>query len=722
VSQTEAQRLPDVWNVPLGRNPNFTGRVDEIDRLRQSFARRVPRTPFQAIHGLGGIGKTQLALEYAYRFAADYDVVWWVRAEEPATLAADLADLAVALRLPGSVEPDQRAALEAVKQWLQHKGRWLLVFDSVKDPQDVQSYLPPSVLGHVLVTSRHASWGGVALPLPLPRFKRSEAVALLLARSGAGADQEAPARELAAALGDLPLALAQAAAYVEEAGTSIAEYLTRFRERRAELMKRGAEGESAPTVATTWGIAFRDAQTRSPAAGELLDLCAFLAPDDIPRDALRLGAERFPPALAAAVSDPLALDEAVKALRRYSLIDVQEDALSVHRLVQAAVRDRLGEGERAAWAELAVAFACEVFPDQPDHRAQRGACRRWLPHARAALENARAAAVPPREPTERLLRHAAVYQYQLGFEQSAREMLEQALALAESIHGPDHAHVAMALTNLGTVLMNLNDLDGALRHARRALDIDVANHGEQSPIVATDANNLACVLKACNALDEARRQAERALAIDEAQEPVDEAAVARDANNLGSILRELDDLAGARRLFERALAIDERLGSDDRARDLNNLGALLREMGELGAALEHAERALAIGKETYGSDDPNVATFHSNLASVLQELGLKIGIQPTRDAMLSKAQVHLEEALEIGEKIHGPEHYVVAIRRNNLGVLLKDRGKFPEAREQLQKAVAIARKVLGPQHRRVKKLENNLEVIEKHLAAGKTPR
>src|SRR5262249_41046363 len=152
------------------------------------------------------------------------------------------------------------------------------------------------------------------------------------------------------------------------------------------------------------------------AAGELLDLCAFLAPDDIPRDALRAGAPGFPPALAAAVGDPFSLDEAVKALRRYSLIDVHDGSLSVHRLVQAAARDRLGEAERRTWAEIAVGFVCDVFPDEPDEPAQRAACRRWLPHARAALANARAAAVPPAEPSERLLRHAAKYQHLFGFD------------------------------------------------------------------------------------------------------------------------------------------------------------------------------------------------------------------------------------------------------------------------------------------------------------------
>src|SRR5262249_32461562 len=210
-----------------GRNHNFTGRADDLERLHQSFVRRMPHTPIQAIHGLGGIGKTQLALEYAYRFASEYDVVWWLRAEEPTTLAAAITDLAIALRLPGRDEPDRRAAVTAVKQWLGAHGRWLLVFDSAREPQDVTDCLPRDVGGHVLVTSRHAAWGLAALPLPLRPMLRSDSVALLLA-PGSDPDQEAPARELAAALGDLPLALAQARAYIDEAGTTVSEYLARF--------------------------------------------------------------------------------------------------------------------------------------------------------------------------------------------------------------------------------------------------------------------------------------------------------------------------------------------------------------------------------------------------------------------------------------------------------------------------------------------------------------
>ncbi len=738
MSLEKAPDLPRHWNVPYPRSPLFTGRADDFDRLKQHFARRMPHTPVQAIHGLGGIGKTQLALEYAYRYAGEYSVVWWLRAEDPATLAADLADLAVELRLPGSVEPDQRAAIGAVKHWLAHNDRWLLVFDSARDPRDVADYIPSPVTGHILITSRFSSWGAVAWPLQLRGLVPSDSVALLLKRTGAEhglslspptlpgdppfplvqPEAVAAARDLATELGHLPLALAQAAGYIEGAGIGIAEYLARFRERRMELMKRGAQGDTAPTVATTWDIAFRDVSARSPAAGELLDLCAFLGPDDIARDALNREAARFPPALSSAVGDPLALDDAIQALRRYSLIDAHDDVLSVHRLVQVAVRDRLAEAGRRRWAEVAVAFVSAIFPHEPDDPAERALCRRWLPHARAVLENARAADVPPLETEESLLRHAAKYQHVLGFDRPARDMLERAVSIAEAIHGPDHPHVAMALTGLGTAMMNLRDLSGAEGAARRALAIDMANHGAASPVVATDAINLAAVLRQGNMLADARVLAERALAIDEAF-GLESEAVARDANNLGAILRDLGDLPGARRCFERAIAIDARRGTHDLARRLNNLAAVLREMRHLEEARDLAERALAMGQETYGPEDPDVATFHSNLAFVLHELGL----ERQDRGRIEEARDHLKLALRIGESTYGEDHYAVAIRHNNLGLILNDLRDFSGALLQLDRAVEIAKKALGPEHRRVKKLERNRDAVRKRLTgSGPSPR
>jgi tetratricopeptide (TPR) repeat protein len=492
---------------------------------------------------------------------------------------------------------------------------------------------------------------------------------------------------------------------MEETGTSTAEYLQRFRERRAELLRFGSEGEGGPTVATTWDISFREASARSLAAGELLNLCSFLAPEDIPRDALSLGAHRFPAALADSAGDPLKLDEAVKALRRYSLVDTRQDALGVHALVQAAVRDRMTDADRALYAALGVAFVYDHFPEDPDDPLRRAACRRWLPHARAVVEHARAAGIAPDEATESLLRNAARYEHCFGFDGQARELLEHALSLAEALHGRDHAHVADALASLGSVLRELGDLPGALRHARRALAVEEALHGSEGAEVATALVQLGSLLRDAGQLEEARRATERALAIDEALGPDHAPAVARDANELGGILRSEGDLAGARGCYARALAIVEERRPSDLALRLNNLGLLLREMGELTEAETLARRALDEGAKGRGAEDPEVATFHSNLACVLQMRGA-----------LDEARGHLERALAIGEAVYGPEHHAVAIRRNNLGLLLMDLGDLPGALREVQRAVEIAKKALGAGHPRVEKLQRNRDEILKRLA------
>lgn len=676
MSQREALKLPVVWNVPFGRNPSFTGRVDELERLRLVFHGAGPGATFQALHGLGGIGKTQLAAEYAYRFAADYDVVWWVRAEEPVTLAADFADLALTLRLPGRNEGDQRVSIEAVRQWLARNGRWLVIFDSVREPKEVAPYLTPSGAGHVLVTSRHASWSGVARPLSLRGLKRGDAVDLLLSRSGARDrahdTQDAPARVLAEALGDLPLALAQAGAYVEETGTTIAAYLELFRLRQQVLLRRGAEGESAPTVATTWDIAFRDVQGRSPAAAELLALCAFLAPDDIPRDGLREGGGRCPPALVAALRDPLALDDAVAALRRYSLIEVQEQGLGVHRLVQAMVRERLSEDERRAWAGRAVWLVNQVFPNDLEDLGTWSTCKRWLPHVLVVSERAAEAGVQD-ESMAQLSERAAKYNRLSGALTEARQLYQRAIGLATRVYGRDHPELATIFRGL-------------------ALTMVIGEFGEA---------------------EEARGFAERALEIDVQSSGPDNLVVARDHNCLVRVFRRLGDIKAASEHLERALDIYEKIYGEDDPKlihMLNDQGFLKRELKELPGARLLLERALEIGEKHYGVDHADVATYHSNLATVLDELG-----------DFASARKHAVRALEIGEKRYGPDHYVVAIRRNNLGFLLRSMGDLEGARDEFERALEIGRAALPPGHRRTQQFERNLKRVLDDLA-GRGPR
>ncbi len=310
--------------------------------------------------------------------------MWWVPSEEPSALAATYAALARTLDLPEQDAAEQSVTIEAVKRWLDRNGNWLLVLDNAAGPDEVRSYLPQAATGHILITSRDHNWGGVARLLPVETFPRGQSVEFLLKRTGQS-DEEA-ADSLAEAMGDLPLALEQAGAYIEESGTTLVNYLELFQERSGELLSRGQQPGYQATVATTWEISL---QQLSQSAADLMSLFTFLAPDDIPRSFLEESAEHLPKPLAATVSDALALNDAVAPRRRYSLIQDGDAGWSVHRLVQGVVRDRLDDVATMSWVEAAVGLANYAFPSgittNPDSWPT---CARLLPHALAAADHA----------------------------------------------------------------------------------------------------------------------------------------------------------------------------------------------------------------------------------------------------------------------------------------------------------------------------------------------
>lgn len=729
---------PEIKKLPP-RNPSFTGRTELLKELRIALTTGGPAALTQAISGLGGVGKTQLAAEYAHRYANHYSVVWWVRAEAPATMAEDFARLATALGLPEKDEADQRIAVEAVRTWLSRNDRWLLIFDNVNDPKTLTPYLPHPRTGHILITSRNPSWRGVATPLTVPALERAESVKLLLDRTRQS-DQGA-AERLAEALGDLPLALVQAAATIEETHSTIATYYNVFGDHHRELLLRGVPTDYPTPVATTWGLALQEAQRLSPVAVDLLNLCAFLSPDDIPREGLADAAPHLPLALAAALSDPFALDEAVAALRRYSFIEVHEEGLTVHRLVQAVVRDRLPAEDRRVWADAAVRLVDHEFPESSDDIDTWPACARWLPHALAAASHAEVYDVA-REARARLLARFAVYLQGRAAFAEAKGYLEQALALHEAAYGAADPRVAAVLRSLGSVLHDLGDLGGARAHFERALGIDVDTFGPDHPHVAHDVNDLGSVLMDQGDLTGARKHLERALSIDEATYGPDDPSVAIRLNNLGALFRDLGDFASARVHLERALAIDIRaygpdhptvaigrtnlgrllhdLGDLTGAREqfeealkidehtygcyhprfalaLNNRGRVLRDLGDLAGARGDFERALAIVEATYGPDHPDVARDINNLGSVLRDLG-----------DLEGARESFARVLKIAEATYGLDHPAVAIGCNNLGSVLQALGDLPGAREQLERALGIAQATYGPEHPVVASIVNNL--------------
>jgi len=652
--------LPHIWNVSHIRNTHFTGREDILSELRAALTSGEPAAWKQAVTGMGGVGKTQIALEYIYRHKAEYQIIWWIRSEELATMASDYANLAGPLGLPEKDSIDQTEIVRAVKSWLEHNSGWLLIFDNAQDTNEMGDYLPQAGGGNVIITSRNPSWSKIAKLLPAKVFDRKESIDFLYRRTGQ--DDKVAADMLAEELGDLPLALEQAGAYIEETTMSLSGYCELFKSRRQELWEEESPPMDYPkAVGATWSLAMERVGKESPEAAYLLNLCSYLAPDDLPMELLRKGKEHLPEPLASAVSDQLILNRAVRSLSQYSLIESKDEKLSVHRLVQAAVRDRLDEDDKKDWAKTAINLVNEVFPYESSDVRTWPLCLLLMPHALVAAAHAERLEVAPGE-TYYILNQIGTYLRGRADFKEAKSLYTRALHIAEQVCGPDDPKVAINLNNLGSVLRDLGDLQSAKKNFERALAIVESAYGPDHPTVAIY------------------------------------------VNNLGLVLKDLGDLKGAKTNFERALAIVESAYGTEHptvAIYVNNLGFVLKDLGDLKGAKKNYERALAIVESAYGTEHPTVAIYVNNLGLVLKDLG-----------DLKGAKKNLERALAIDEFAYGPDHPTVAIRVNNLGGVLQDLGDLKGAKKNYERALAIFTKFLGEDHPNTVTARNNIEYLE----------
>lgn len=378
--------------LPYPPNPNFTGRKKYLSELARSLVQAASSPQIFALVGNGGMGKTQIALQHAHLPENDFNYVWWLRAEEPSTLLDDFVSIAEDLMLPGWNLRDTDQTIKNVKRWLESDGnsRWLLVFDNAQEPKDLMRYIPAAGRGQIIITSRKSVWDGIAKTLDVRGFQRDEkqdeSVDFLFKRTGKNDKKGAEA--LARELGDLPLALEQAGAYIRETGISYSDYLERFKKDRKKLLCHGKILNYPDTVATTWEISFQAAQKENSLAGDLLNFCAFLAPDAIPRRLLEENAGHLPKSLASCVKNSSELDDCIAVLNRYSLINAADNLISVHRLVQAVVQDRLSPEEQKKWAESALKILNGAFSfSQLDEKTWEK-CSKLSSHALYATEHA----------------------------------------------------------------------------------------------------------------------------------------------------------------------------------------------------------------------------------------------------------------------------------------------------------------------------------------------
>ncbi|HEX6519573.1 MAG TPA: FxSxx-COOH system tetratricopeptide repeat protein [Streptosporangiaceae bacterium] len=362
---------PRVWNVPA-RNPGFTGRDGLLVTLRERLLSG-ERAVVQALHGMGGVGKTQLAIEYAYRFAGTYDLVWWVDSEQGGLIGEQFDALASEL---GCVP-----TRPAVQAELRERGGWLLVFDNAENVDDVRPWLPGAG-GHVLITSRERGWAEIAAPVEVDIMSRAESVAML--RDRVPGLTEPDADRLAAELGDLPLAIAQAAGFMAETAMPAGEYLDLLKSRTREVLAHGAPGSYQHSLAAAVDITVNKLAEEDPAAAELANLCAFFGPEPIPEFLLTGAPDELSTALAERVADRLAWRQTLARLSRRSLARIDHRGVQFHRLVQAILRDRLTPAEAAATRTRTEAMLVAANPGDTEDPATWPRWAQLMPHVLAA--------------------------------------------------------------------------------------------------------------------------------------------------------------------------------------------------------------------------------------------------------------------------------------------------------------------------------------------------
>lgn len=694
-----ASKPGPVANIPVALPLHFTGREAAMAAMGAALGRRRSAPPagpqIVALHGMRGLGKTMLAAAFAAGEAARYRATWWVRAEAAATARADLAALAPRLGWAGREAPEA-LAFQATLDGLQREGDGvLLIYDNALDAASLRPFLPRTGAAHIVVTSNSNVWRAVATTVEPDLWPKDTGAEFLLARTDRSSERSAAAA-LSEALGGLPLAHEQAAAYVESLDIPLAEYLRRLDAAPIRLLDdplhAPADYHGGLTVAKALHLAVEQAEARDPAAPELLRHLALLPAEPVPLALFRDGAAAFGPALAAAAAGER-LEETLAVLRRLGLVRreavpdernpaVATESVVLHRLVRQIVGSQVpaeaaSRMRAALTGAMAVAYPADVF----DNVATWPLARR-LDSLAEALVVPSSAMAPGAEPAAiALLVRLASYRHgPLGAYEEASTLFEAALQLSEATHGPGHEMTATLLNNLALVLRDCGEPSQARPLHRRALAVREAVFGPGHPEVAVSLGNLANVTSECGDPAGAIPLLERALAIRQAHFGEESSQAAQFMNNLGRQLHLAGQPGRARPLLERALALRERLLGPDNpntANSMGNLALLMLDAGEPGSAAELAERALRVTEAALGPQHPLITSVCAIYAQcLLAQAGPAVALPHAERALTLGASVlapgaqHLRRAASVTADCLdalGRQEDAVAVRRRHRG-------------------------------------------------------
>ncbi|MBC6459874.1 FxSxx-COOH system tetratricopeptide repeat protein [Actinomadura sp. HBU206391] len=725
---------PPIWgNVPP-RNRSFTGREALLETLHQRLSHGTTAVLPEALHGMGGVGKSQIAIEYVYRHTRDYDLIWWIPSERPGQIQQSLAELAVQMGLPVSTEVN--VAVPAVREALR-LGRpyrnWLLVFDNAEQLEEVQDFFPTNGAGKILVTSRNQAWTSVASSLEVDVFARDESIALLRLR---GPELDADdANELAHLLGDLPLAIEQAAVWLSETGMPVAEYLHLFREKHdkaAELLHDAAPAAYELPVAAAWNVSLDQLRNTDPGALQLLQICAFFAPEPISRRLLS-GTRNVdgPPELMEVLSDPVKLGRAVRAINQYALAKLshKHNTIMLHRLVQRVLVGQMTPQEAAELRHCGHQLLAQADPNAPELSAHWPHYADLLPHVLHSdiveCDDAWA---------RQLVLNQIQFLYQWGDHQGFLSLAQKAVDTWTERLGADHEQTLTAGLHLGRALRlggrfreayehhvrvrdslassqgmedertleaqqfvggdlrYLGEFAQALELDKQSFDILVRRFGQDDPSTLLQAHLYAIDLRLTGdperALEHDRDTYQRLVNLfgDNHPRTVGSlASIAVDEMESGRYVEGRDTMRQHIRYLEKI----HEPGSAGLAEGLTIMSVMERKAGEHDRALELSEQAMTLLRGRYGQLHPSTVAAAMNHAVNLRQVGdLSDSISLARDTIKQY------------EAMFGPKHPNTPSAHVNLAVALRLDGQVTEARETDEAALATLTEVLGANHPR----------------------